>query len=281
MRMGTSMRRNRGDSGSGGSPIGSARDWLAQKKTEGRSRLVLIAVGVALGGYGLGWLLATQGLFPAPPPPGDMYEVPDLYGSDVPSATRLVEETGLALGMVDAFRHPTADSGRIIGQHPLPGQLALPGDSVRVSVSIGVQQRPVPDVSDLRGDRAKSALENAGFDVVLDSVQDDQPRGAVVSIDPEPGSRLSVPGEVRLVLSVGPPQVPMPTLLGMEEAAARDTLTALGLVISRVDEISSSGSESNRVITQEPQAGQLVPRGSEVRFTVIRRISRPDTIPPP
>jgi serine/threonine-protein kinase len=281
MRLGTSIRRHRPDSGTGPNPIGSARAWLSTKKTEARTRLVLIAVGVALGGYGLGWLLATQGLFPAPPPPGDMYEVPDLYGSDVPSATRLIQDAGLSLGLVDAFRHPTADSGQIVGQHPLPGQLARPGDSVRVSVSIGVQQRPVPDVAYLRGERAKNALETAGFDVVLDSVQDDQPRGAVVSIDPAPGTRVSVPGEVRLVLSVGPPQVPMPTLLGMEEAAARDTLTALGLVISRVDEISSSGSESNRVITQEPQPGELVLRGSEVRFTVIRRIARPDTIPSP
>jgi serine/threonine-protein kinase len=279
MRLGTSIRRHRGDSGAGPNPVDSARTWLSQRKTEARTRLFLIAVGVALGGYGLGWLLATQGLFPAPPPPGDMYEVPDLYGSDVPNATRLIQEAGLTLGLVDVFRHPTADSGNIIGQHPLPGQLARPGDSVRVSVSMGVQLRPVPDVSYLRGERATSALQAAGFDVVLDSVQNDQPRGAVVTIDPAPGTRVSVPGEVRLVLSVGPPQVPMPSLVGLEENGARDTLTALGLVISRVDEISSTGPEANRVIAQDPQPGQLVLRGSEVRFTVIRRIPRPDTIP--
>jgi serine/threonine-protein kinase len=277
--LGKSMRRHRGESGPGPTPVDSARAWLSKRKTEARSRLVLIALGMALGGYGLGWLLATQGLFPAPPPPGDMYVVPDLYGSDIPGATRLIQDAGLSLGLVDAFRHPSADSGRVVGQHPLPGQLARPGDSVRVSVSLGVQQRPVPDVSQLRGDRAREELEASGFTVTLDSVQDDQPRGAVVSIDPAPGTRVAVPGEVRLVLSIGPPQVPMPSLMGMEEAGARDTLTALGLLVTRVDEISSTGPESNRVIAQDPQAGQLVLRGSEVRITVIRRIPRTDTIP--
>jgi serine/threonine-protein kinase len=241
--------------------------------------LILTAVGIAIGGYGIGWLLATQGLFPAPPPPGDMYVVPDLYGTDVENAVRLIQDAGLSPGVVDAFRHPTADSGRIIGQAPLPGQLAQPGDSVRVSVSLGTQRRPVPDVSQLRGDRARAALETAGFSVLLDSVRDDQPRGTVISIEPAAGTRVPVPGEVRLVLSVGPPQVLMPSLVGLEETAARDTLTALGLLIARVDEISSNGPESARVVAQQPAANELVLRGSEVRITVVRRIARPDTIP--
>jgi serine/threonine-protein kinase len=181
--------------------------------------------------------------------------------------------------LVDVFRHPTADSGRVVGQDPLPGQLARPGDSVRVSVSLGAQRRPVPDVSYLRADRARVALEAAGFSVALDSVQADQPRGAVVSIEPAPGTRVPVPGEVRLVVSVGPPQVVMPTLVGLEESVARDTLAALGLLITRVDEISSAGPESARVIAQDPPAEQLVFRGSQVRVTVIRRIPRPDTVP--
>jgi serine/threonine-protein kinase len=240
--------------------------------------LAVTLAGALAVGVGAGWLIATRLIFPSPPPPGDLYVVPDLYGVELDDATRRVEGAGLALGPVDSFRHPSVDSGRVIGQDPLPGQLAAPGRVVRISVSLGVDRRTIPEVSHLRGDRAQQRLEGAGFVVIVDSVQSDDPRGRVVSIDPPAGTPLAAPGEVRLQVSIGPPQVAMPSLLGMPEAQARDTLLALGFTLTRVDDQYGFVEEEGRVVGQNPPPEQTLDRGSAVTIVIGRRGQRPDTI---
>jgi serine/threonine-protein kinase len=231
-------------------------------------------------GFGVGWLLATRVLFPPPPPPGDLFEVPDVYGLDAAEAQRRIEGAGLALGLVDDFRHPAVDSGRVVGQDPLPGQLAEPGETVRISISLGIELRAVPDVAQLRADRARLMLETSGFMVVVDSVESPEPRGRVISIDPPPGSQVPVPGEVQLAVSVGPPQVGMPLVMGMEEMQARDTLQALGF-LSEVEEAFEMEAQEGRVVDQDPPAGRLMELGAAVRIVIGREGPRPDTVPPP
>ncbi|MGB1778957.1 MAG: hypothetical protein ACPHQP_05340, partial [Longimicrobiales bacterium] len=59
-------------------PRGSG--WL-----NGRTLFVGLAL-VVIGGWFGGYALATQVFFPAPPPPGDLYEVPDVRGLGLASA---------------------------------------------------------------------------------------------------------------------------------------------------------------------------------------------------
>jgi serine/threonine-protein kinase len=170
------------------------------------------------------------------------------------------------------------DSGRVVGQDPLPGQLAAPGRAVRLSLSLGVDQRTVPEVSHLRGDHAHQRLEGSGFVVVLDSVQSDRPRGRVILVDPPAGTPLAAPGEVHLVVSIGPPQVAMPNLLGLPEPLARDTVVALGFTLVEIGEAFGFEEEEGRVVGQDPPQDQMLERGSAVRIVIGRRGQRPDTV---
>lgn len=244
-------------------------------------RLAGVALAVALVGAAAGWVVATRVLFPPPPPPGDLYEVPDLYGMTASEALERIRGVGLSPGSIDAFRHPSLDSGLVIGQDPLPGQLAQPGDSVRISMSLGVELRAVPEVTQLRADRARLMLETTGFSVVVDSVQSQEPRGRVISLDPPAGSQITVPGEVRLTVSVGPPQVEMPTVLGMLEVQARDTLQALGFVVAEIEEAFGFDAADGQVVGQDPPPGRLLELGSAVRIVVGRPGEGPDTLRAP
>ena len=269
MRLGSSMKRRRG----------ARADSDPDEPGSGAQRLVAVAAGVVFTGFFLGWLLATQLLFPRPAPPGDLYEVPDVYGLTLDEATEQLAERGLEVGLVDAFRHPAADSGVVVGQAPLPGQLAAPGRPVRISMSMGPERRPVPDVAHLRGDRARMVLEMSGFQVVMDSLESELPRGRVVSLEPGPGTALPLPGEVRVVVSTGPAQVVMPHLIGLPEAEARVAVEALGLVISTVEDAFRFGDDQGLVVEQEPLAGGLVEAGSAVKLVVGREGAGADTIP--
>jgi serine/threonine-protein kinase len=163
-----------------------------------------------------------------------------------------------------------ADSGTIIAQAPLPGQLLRPGKAVRVTVSLGPERRAIPDVVGLRETWAFNLLESAGFVVIRDTLEASEPRGTVVALNPEAGTELPLPAEITVSVSLGPPLVAMPRVLGMAEAEARDTLEALGLTVLDVQEVFRFGRSRGIVVEQAPPADSLLEVGSEVRFSIGR-----------
>jgi len=272
MRLGGSLRRRR----SGvrwtvryGKKATSLRGYLLSQFGNPR---FLLGVGIlAAVGFAGGYLFSTRVLFPAPPPPGDVARVPDLSGADLGQAAEALSQLGLFVGPVDSVRHPSVLEGGIFGQSPLPGQLAGVGDTVRVAVSLGPERRPVPDVMRLRADRAQTVLEASGFQVVVDSVESDIPRGRVLIMEPEPGTETTIPRQILLTVSMGPPMVEMPLLLGLREEEAIAVLDSVGLTLLEVETRFRFGRDQGLVVLQEPPAATLVERGSAVRLVVGRR----------
>ena len=275
MDLGSSIRRRRtkGDNGnpSGGGASSNSSGWL---KAVGQKTVLLVVV-VLLTGFGAGYLVATEVFFPAPPAPAELSEVPDVRGMASEEAAQSLDAIGLVVGATFSVGHPTAPIGSVLGQSPLPGQGALAGGEVELTLSAGPEVRPVPDVTRLRGDRAATVLAASGFTVLVDSVESDEPAGRVTEILPEPGTELALPGEVRLAVSLGPPPFEMPNLVGMPEVEALAMLDSLGLVISDITTRLSLRDDGS-VIEQEPEAAIMVELGSAVRLVVgespLRRI---------
>jgi len=233
--------------------------------------VLMKAVGLALVGWLAGYLLSTRVLFPAPPPPGDLNEVPDVRGLGVASAQEVLESSGLALGPVDSLLHPSVPEDVIMGQSPLPGQIARPDSPVRVTVSLGPQRRAVPDVTGLDEDRARIVLETSGFLVRSDTMESEEPRGRVVEVTPAPGDQVVLPGQVRLMVSTGPPLITMPFLLGLPEEEAVTMLDSLGLIVGPVEEVFRFGRDQGVVVEQDPASDTELERGTTVQLKVGRR----------
>lgn len=229
---------------------------------------------IALIGFAGGYLVSTRILFPAPVPTGGLLEVPDLRATDREAAQSRLRRFGLEMGAVDSLQHPTAPAGQVLGQSPLPGQMALAGSSVWITVSLGPERRPVPDVLQLREEDAREVLEGTGFSVAVDTAEADLPRGKVVQVIPEPGTEVSLPGEIRLVVSTGPALVEMPLVLGLEQAEAESMLDSLGLVVSEITIRFRFGRDQGRVVEQAPPPDSLLDPGSLVQLVVGRRSRR-------
>ncbi len=236
-----------------------------------RPRFLAVLGLLVILGFGGGYLFSTRVLFPEPPPPGDLVAVPVLSGESCEEARAALSAAGLVLGRVDSLRHPSVPEGRILGQSPLPGQLSVVGDTVRVALSTGPEERPVPDVLRLRADRAQTVLEASGFSVVVDSVEAEMPLGGVVEMTPEPGTEATLPAEVHLTVSKGPPLVEMPLLLGLEEEKAVTLLDSLGLEVGEIETRFRFGRDQGLVVEQTPQAMTMIPQGSTVHLVVGRR----------
>jgi serine/threonine-protein kinase len=272
-RPGSSDKEPRAPSGDAGATAASeaiqGRRGLAAR-LRGRSLLVALA-GLAVAGWAVGYVISTRLVFPAPPPPGDLFEVPDLRGLGLASASERLAGVGLDLGPVDSLQHPSVAAGLVLGQSPIPGQLATPATPIRVTVSTGPQMRAVPDVVALDQERARVVLETSGFVVNLDTTESEEPRGRVIEVAPPPDSVVALPAQVRLLVSAGPPVVPMPLVLGLEQAEAEAMLDSLGLVVSDVEEVFRFGRDQGIVVEQEPAADTELQRGSPVRLKVGRR----------
>lgn len=280
MKLGSSIRRRRGGSGPRFSWKGLFSKKGPAREGEGKSRgwrlpfdrRTLWILGILAGvGFASGYLFSTRVLYPLPPPPGDLATVPDLSGTSPGEASDTLTALGLALGPMDSLNHPVVPEGMIVGQSPLPGQLSLVGDSVRVTLSTGAERRPVPDVLRLTGDWARTILETSGFQVLVDSLESEDPRGDVVAIDPEPGTEATIPMEVHLFLSTGPPEFAMPLLVGLSEERALAVLDSVGLVVGAVETRFRFGRDQGMVVEQDPPAAAVVREGSTVRLVVGRR----------
>ena len=237
----------------------------------GLRRFLAAVAALLVVGWFFGYTLATQVFFPPPPPPGDLFEVPDLRGLGLATAGERLAGASLGLGAIDSLRHPTVAAGLILGQSPLPGQVARPDTEVLVTVSLGPQMRSIPDVLRLNEDRARTVLETSGFVVSVDTMEAEEPRGRVINVSPPPDSVVALPAQVRLTISTGPPVIPMPLVLGLEQAEAEAMLDSLGLVVSGIEEVFRFGRDQGIVVEQEPVADTDLRRGSAVRLKVGRR----------
>ena len=219
---------------------------------------------LAGGSWIVGYLFATRLLFPAAPLPSGFVAVPDLGGVEAAAAQALLAQGDLELGAVDSLHHPEMAEGRIFAQSPLPGQAALAGAAVRVTISDGPLTRTVPDVRGISGESANALLAGTGFGVVSDTTSSDLARGRVVGTEPEAGTALNLPGRVTMILSSGPPPFPMPSVVGMPQADAITLLDSLRLVVAEVREVFRFGFDRGLVVIQEPAAGTEVRKGDQV-----------------
>ncbi len=272
MRLGSSIRRRRFRSDGRFEWPGEKR-WLSLGPLNLSRDAVVVAGAVLDFGLVSGYLVTTRLLFPIPPPPGDLFEVPDVRGLDRAAALDRMAGAGIHAAVTDSFRHPTALRGEVLGQTPLAGQLSTATNTVALTVSLGPVRRPVPDVLRLGLNSARTVLEASGFIVVVDTLLAELPAGQVVEVLPEAGTEVDLPMEVIVLVSTGPPLVPMPLLLGIEQANAEVLLDSLEFELTEVEYRFRFGRDQGRVVEQFPPADSLVAPGSRVRLVVGRRSS--------
>jgi serine/threonine-protein kinase len=85
-------------------------------------------------------------------------------------------------------------------------------------------------------------------------------------VTPKPGTVVNSGTEVELVVSKGPPPVEVPTLVDLRKSQAIAILKKLGLV-PKV--ISAGFTPLNRVFSQDPPAGTMIPKGSVVTIRIV------------
>jgi serine/threonine-protein kinase len=139
----------------------------------------------------------------APPEPAT---VPDVVGAELADGARDFGEEGLKVSV--RYVPSNEAQGRIVAQARPAGTELEQGDTVQVNVSTGAdpaQATAVPRVMGAEEERARTLLEEAGFEVLaIDFATADESKvGRVLS--QSPGGGASVPQGSLVLLYVGAP----------------------------------------------------------------------------
>ncbi len=197
------------------------------------------------------------------PPP---VPVPNLVGLPLADAKEALREAHLKVGEVTKAFDERFEADQVVRQSVKAKQDAPQGSAIDLVVSKGPTPVSVEKVVGLQQDEAVAVLESQGFVVdVQEEFSDRDEKGTVISQTPERGTDLQPGKTVTIVVSKGPPEFPMPSVVGMERDAAVAKLRSLGLL---VDVAIVPGHGGSHVVFQEPASGTTVHAGDLVHIYV-------------
>jgi len=193
-------------------------------------------------------------------------EVPDVVGQTRDEAVAALARADLDAKIVEVYSEK--DTGTVTAQNPKAGEKVKVGTRVQINVSRGVRPLTVPSVVGQPYEQAASALEGAGFRVVRQNVESDQPAGTVV--DQNPGSGASAPAGTTVTLSVskGPVEEQVPDVSSQAEDDAITTLEAAGFQVDVQREGTDDPALDGFVLRQDPAGGSKAPKGATVTIVV-------------
>jgi serine/threonine-protein kinase len=172
-----------------------------------------------------------------------------------------------------------APRGIVISQDPVAGTRVKEGSTVSLSVSEGPGAAQVPDVDGLGRRAARRALTDAGFKVrEREDESEDVAKNHVIRSSPTGGVQLDIGSTVTIVVSTGPPEVDVPSVVGQKIDDARSTLQDAGFHVT-VTQQPSADHDPGTVLSQSPSAGGEADKGSAVQLTVAKQpdeVSVPD-----
>ena len=132
--------------------------------------------------------------------------------------------------------------------------VALLSAITTIRLTIHGHQETMPNLVGMTPEAAQQAAGNVGLMMkVEDKVYStQQPAGQIVSQQPPAGTRIKVGQHVHVLVSLGPPRVAVPNLVGSSLRAAQITVVQRGLSVASVAALPWPGAEPDQVVAQDP-----------------------------
>ena len=159
--------------------------------------------------------------------------------------------------------------------------LALAALAVGAYLLFVPAKKTVPDVVGNRSAVASQRLQNAGFEVNIESViTDDVPKDRVATQRPQPGEKAREGTTVTIIVSGGPGEATVPGVVGDKRAAAEKALEEAGFK-TEVRKENSDTVRAGRVISTSPPENSQLEKGRTVVLVVSagpQQVTVPDVV---
>jgi serine/threonine-protein kinase len=211
---------------------------------------------------------------------------------------RFADADEFAAALLEARERPTVVA---LEPYPMPGEpfveevveprsrwwlwlllaLLLIGLAIGAYLLLAPAKKPVPDVVGSSSAVASQRLQNAGFEVNIETVQSDTvPNDRVATQDPQPGDEAKEGSTVTIIVSSGPGQATVPGVVGDKEADAKQAMEKAGFKTESRRE-SSDTVKKGRVISTQPGENTQLEKGRTVVLVVSQgpeKVSVPDLV---
>ncbi|MGI5519473.1 Stk1 family PASTA domain-containing Ser/Thr kinase [Micromonospora sp. CA-259024] len=260
----------------GGSSQGPGRRRAASEPAEGlgprlaalrntvlgnsRGRLAVAAVVVALGLVAAvgGWWFGV----------GRYTDAPQLVSLSKAEAQAQADRAGLLVKYDEPRFDEKAPKDSVLAQDPASATKIVKGGTITLTLSLGPERFPVPDVIGKEFELAEADLVNVKLVVAKGAARydDSLPAGVVLDSSPKVGTEVKPGAKITLILSRGRAPVTVPNLVGKSLTEARTTLAQLNLVL--VETYKDSDKPKDEILGQSPADGAGVEKGTQVKLDV-------------
>jgi len=193
--------------------------------------------------------------------------VPDVKSLSQTDAQSLLQNKGFKV--FTTFRNDsTIEQGNLISQNPAAGNKLKKGGTVTLIYSLGAVLVTVPKVTGMKISYAIQQIEAAGLKVTQASSPSDMvEKGRVISQDPSANVSIRKGETVTLTVSTGKELIPIPNVVGQDQAQAQNTLDTAGFTVT-VKQQQDDKIAQGKVISTNPVAGTKVAKGTAITLTV-------------
>ncbi|MEU6076877.1 Stk1 family PASTA domain-containing Ser/Thr kinase [Micromonospora sp. NPDC047074] len=245
---------------------GSLWSRLAELRTRvmgdprGRMAVIAAAVVLLLMVVGGGWWFTS----------GRYTEAPPLVSLSKAEAEAQAARGGFTLAYADPRYDEKVPKDAVLAQEPGTAGRILKGGTITLTLSLGPERFPVPDVVGKDFELAEADLLDAKLVVVKGTARydDNLPTGVVVDTNPKVGTEVKPGDKITVILSKGKAPISVPNLVGKNLGEARTLLAQLGLVLVEPPTYKDSDKPRDEVLGQSPADGSGVERGAKVKLEV-------------
>jgi serine/threonine-protein kinase len=245
---------------------------MAEFLTGGDRRRLLMLGAIALMVFviaGSTWYVTT----------GRYTQAPNLQNMTKVQAEAAARTGGFELQYADGAFNETVPKDTVLTQDPDATQQIVKGGTITLTLSLGQERYPVPDLSGVELSAAKGQLDTVKLKLKEGTGQysDTVPQGVVISSDPKADTPLKPGSTVTVVVSKGRAPITVPDLTNKNINDVRGQLQQLGLNV--VEQYKDSDQPADTVIGQSPKAGTGVAKDDVIKLDVSKgptQIALPD-----
>jgi eukaryotic-like serine/threonine-protein kinase len=205
--------------------------------------------------------------------------VPDVVGQGRGAAQQALEGEGFKVAVKER-ESSFDDEGLVTAQDPQGGTSVETGSQVTITVGTGPATVKVPSVYGNTADQAAGIL--ADYELELGTVNEDYSsdvaEGQIFYQDPAQGESIEPGSSVIVTVSLGPEQVEVPDVFGLDLATAQQSVADAGFYYTLV-KVENNAPEGTAIST-EPGAGTLLEPGATVTIYYSGGPPKPTTASP-
>ena len=194
-------------------------------------------------------------------------EVPDVSGMELDDAIITLTEAGFMIGDTKEVTHEEIQKGLVIRTDPKAGRNAKEGTKINIIESLGKATFKLSDYSTRKYDDVLPLLNSKGFkDIKKTEVYDESAEIGTIIKQNFPEGYEAIPDETTLEFTVskGPALIDVKNLTGYNATGVQDYADSVGLLADVSQKQFSSTVPEGLVISQQPEAGTKVEKGSKI-----------------